>query len=218
MLIEARRAADLLGATRMDRPEDIEVNPVTGSAFVMLTRNKKRTEDQTNPANPRSHNEGGHVVEIFPLDGDHTAPEARWDFLLLAGDINKPLHAARYHEAISENGWFVSPDNCTFDKQGRIWISTDGANSHGFADGIWACDVTGTGRALTRHFLRAPLGAEVTGPCFTPDNSTFFCSIQHPAEDSSFDQPSTRWPDFSPQMPPRSSVVAVRREDGEPLG
>jgi secreted PhoX family phosphatase len=218
VVIDARRAADLLGATRMDRPEDIEVNPVTGVAYVMLTRNEKRKEDERDAANPRARNIAGHIVELTAPGGDHTALEARWDFLLMAGDPDAPDGGARYHEGISKDGWFVAPDNCAFDRSGRLWVTTDTSMSHDFADGIWACDVQGPGRALTRHFLRAPVGAEVTGPCFTPDNTTFFCSIQHPGEESTFDAPSTRWPDFQDGMPPRAAVVAVSRTDGAPIG
>ena len=81
-------------------------------------------------------------------------------------------------------------------------------------------DVAGPGRALPRHFLRAPRGAEPCGPCFTPDQRTMFVSIQHPGAvpGAHFDSPGTRWPDFDPDVPPRPSVVAVTREDGAVIG
>ncbi len=207
VVIEARRAADLLGATPMDRPEDVEVNPVTGTVFVMLTKNKKRTE--VNAPNPRTKNTYGQIVEMVAPNGDHGAETFKWSFLLMAGDPKDPKHGARFHPDTTDNGWFMAPDNCTFDNKGRLWIATDGSERFGFADGLWACDVVGPGRALTRHFMRTPKGAELTGPCFTPDNTTLFCSIQHPAEGSSFDKPDHRWPDFDPALPPRPSIVAI---------
>ena len=112
------------------------------------------------------------------------------------------------------------PDNCAFDPKGRLWIATDGAAKSGMADGIWATDVEGPGRALTRHFFRTPRGAELCGPEFPPDGATLFCSVQHPADEwgSTFDKPSTRWPDFRADMPPRPSVMAITRSDGGLIG
>lgn len=222
VLIETRRAGDLVGATPMDRPEDVETNPVNGAVYLMLTNNSKRTEEQVDAANPRAKNKHGHVLELLPPEGrgrmaNHTADTYRWNILLLAGDPQNPEHGAKYHPDVSKDGWLSCPDNCAFDPQGRLWIATDGAPKSGFADGVWVCDVEGTERALTRHVFRAPRGAEVCGPCFTPDGSTLFVAIQHPADEkgSTFAQPSTRWPDFDNQLPPRPSVVAIRRQDGK---
>lgn len=225
VLIEARRAADLLGATPMDRPEDVEPNPATGRVYVMLTNNDRRTAEQVDAANPRPRNVHGHVLEIIPPGAgtprvDHAAAEARWGVFLVAGKPGMDP-GAQYHRATSDQGWLSCPDNCAFDSKGRIWIATDGAPSAaGVADGLYAADTAGRGRALTRLFYQAPTGAEVCGPCFTPDDTTIFLAIQHPGEDpgSSFDQPSTRWPDFREGMPPRPSVIAIVRKGGGAIG
>ena len=224
VLINTRRAADLLRPTPMDRPEDIEPNPVNGRVYVILTSNTNRTAAQVNAVNPRPRNAHGHIIEMIPpvVNGrpDHAATEGRWALFLLAGRPGIDA-GTQYHSATSANGWLSCPDNCAFDSKGRIWIATDGApGAAGVADGLYAADTTGFGRALTRLFYQAPTGAEVCGPAFTPDDRTIFLAIQHPGEDpgSNFDRPSTRWPDFAEGMPPRPSVIAIVKRDGGVIG
>lgn len=234
VVIEARRAADLIGATPMDRPEDIEPDPHTGHIYVVLTHNERRkaaddpkasAREKVNAANPRAGNKFGQIIEIVPprVDGkpDHAATTCRWEFFLIGGDPAHTAHGARYHGPVSANGWVVCPDNIAFDPQGRIWIATDGQGEvAGFCDGVYAADTRGPGRGITRLFFTAPRGAEICGPEFTPDGTTLFLAIQHPADekDSSFERPSTRWPDFKDDMPPRPSVIAITKRDGGPLG
>lgn len=219
VVIEARRAADLLGATKMDRPEDVETNPVNGRVYVMLTKNSSREPDERDGANPRADNAFGHVLELTPPDGDHAADTARWDVFLLAGDGSNPAHKAQYGPGVGPDGWLANPDNCAFDATGRLWIATDGmAESMGAADGVFASDIDGAGRAATRRLFSVPKGAETCGPCFTPDATTLFVAVQHPGSGSRYASPSTRWPDFDPAMPPRPSVVAITRTDGGTIG
>ncbi|MGE0595912.1 MAG: PhoX family phosphatase [Hyphomonadaceae bacterium] len=220
ILIEARRAADLLGATPMDRPEDIEANPHTGRVYVMLTNNHFRTPDQVSAANPRAANATGHIIEIIEPGGDLTATQSRWEILVRCGDPSDAAAGATWNDATTANGWFGSPDNCAIDPSGRLWVATDGNPSTGAADGLWALETEGPLRGTGRAFVRAPIGAEMCGPRFTPDGRTLFLAIQHPGdgEGANFENPTTRWPDFREGMPPRPSVIALYRRDGGQIG
>lgn len=222
VLIEARRAAKLLDATPMDRPEDVDVNSVTGRVYAVMTKNPKR--ETTDHVNRRAPNTMGYILEMIPPRDDkgfnHAASHFKWELFLEGGNPNASDHEkGTYGKQVSEKGWLACPDNVAFDPKGRIWIATDGQTSAlGEADGLYAADTTGEGRASTKCFMRAPKGAEVCGPCFTPDGKTLFISVQHPAESSDFDDPSTRWPDFDSAMPPRSAVIAITKDDGREIG
>jgi len=220
VLIEARRAADLLGATPMDRPEDVEADPKGGRVWVMLTNNSQRTADQTDAANPRAENIFGHIIEINEPDGDFAATRSRWEILIKCGDPDNPEFGAAWNPLTSENGWFGAPDNCAVDPFGRLWVATDGNRSTGAADGLWAIETDGARRGAGRAFFRAPIGAEVCGPRFAADGATLFLSVQHPGDGrgATFEAPTTRWPDFDDAAPPRPAVVAVRRKNGGPIG
>lgn len=222
VLIETRRAADLLGATKMDRPEDVEANPKTNKVYAMLTNNTRRKADQVDAANPRPENAFGHIIEMTPPDGDHAADTFTWDILVKCGDHRVASVGATFHSATSEAGWFGMPDNCAIDSQGRLWIATDGNSpkATGRNDGLWSIETEGELRGWARHFFSCPLGAELCGPEFTPDGRTLFVAIQHPGEEDAqgksgtFENPATRWPDFKDGLPPRPSIVVITKEDG----
>jgi uncharacterized protein len=96
VVINARGAADAVGATKMDRPEDVEPNPMTGKVYAALTSNDRRTAAQVGRANPRPNNKFGHVIEIVEDGGDHAGTRFRWEILLQAGDPANPDHKADY--------------------------------------------------------------------------------------------------------------------------
>jgi secreted PhoX family phosphatase len=230
VLIESRRAGDLLGATKMDRPEDITPNGVNGRVYVMLTNNTNRKEDQVDAANPRAKNAFGHIIEIIEDGGDFTATKGKWEVLLKCGDPSVAAVGASFSTETSKNGWFGMPDNAVVDSAGRLWVSTDGNGPQetGRTDGLWAVDTEGAARRTSKLFYRVPHGAELCGPCFTPDDTTAFAAVQHPGDDgpdwpafgrrSYYEDLSTRWPDFKPDMPVRPSVVAITKRGGGKIG
>ena len=227
VLIDTRIAADFLGATPMDRPEDVQPRG-DGTAYVMLTNNSRRKPDQVDAANPRAKSTFGHIIEIKEDDGDHGATAGTWSILVKCGDPSIAEIGAQWNPETSENGWFGSPDNCTFDADGRLWISTDQGSKWGKtgkSDGLYGLETEGELRGQSRLFFRCPVGGELCGPYFTPDSETLFLAVQHPGTDgtkalkgferaSTFADPATRWPDFDPAMPPRPSVVVVTKKGG----
>ncbi len=219
VLIEARRAADLLGPTALDRPEDIAVDEKTGRVYVLLTGNPARTPSRVDKANPRAFNLSGHVLEIRTKKSagghHHAGLTNRWEVFSLGG---KP-----------EEGLPHNPDNAEFDPKGRLWIATDqgkGQHLRGVADALWAFETSGPRRGRGTPFFACPRAAEMCGPAFTPDGRTLFLAVQHPGAYGetpgqprpTVDTPTTRWPDFKPGMPPRCSIVAITRPDGGVIG
>jgi len=224
VLIEPRRAADLLGATPMDRPEDVVPNKKTGKVYVMLTNNSKRKEP--NAANPRVDNYFGHIIEITELDDDHSSERGYWDILVKCGNPNVPSHQTNWNPKTSENGWFASPDNAVVDPDGRLWVSTDqGLKTFmsGTNDGLWALETEGALRGMGKMFFRVPNGAELCGPIFSDDGETLFVAVQHPGDGGEPGQvrvetATTTWPDFEEGIPPRPSLVVIEKKAGGKVG
>ena len=212
VLINTRAAADTVGATKMDRPEDFERNPVTGRVYLALTNNTRRGVD-SNPgvdeANPRTGNKHGHIIELEEAGNDPAALTFVWRIFLLAGD---PEDASTYFAGYdkSQVSPISAPDNVAFDSSGNLWIATDG-NQLGSHDGFFATPVEGAERGHVKQFLTVATGAEACGPMITPDGETIFCAVQHPGEvdGASPDNRVSTWPDGEQ---PRPSVVSVYRD------
>ncbi len=215
VLIDARFAADLLGATALDRPEGVAVQPGSGRVYAMLN-GARREPGAVTAAHPRAPNPDGHVLELSPLGGDAASSHFAWQVFLLGGP---PERGGRYGAGTTPAGWISMPDNCAIDPGGRLWIASDMSRTAPLANALWVMETDGRGRAVPRAFARGPAGAELTGPSFTADGRTLFLSVQHPGDTlgATYEAPGARWPDEDPSRPPRPAVVAIRRLDGRAL-
>ncbi|MDP1954729.1 MAG: PhoX family phosphatase [Polaromonas sp.] len=242
VVVKCRQAADVAGATKMDRPEWVAVHPNTGEVFVTLTNNSNRGQGSqparmANAANPRNDNIMGHIIRwregkgspggsASRLDGDASATEFRWMHFALAGDPN--AEKAEYRGTI-KGDMYGSPDGLQFDAGGMLWIQTDISTSamhkggyKNIGNNMMLCADPATGE--TKRFLTGPAGCEITGVTFTPDRRAVFINIQHPGETASERgdpaQPKavSHWPDGPTGGRPRSATVVIRRKDGGIVG
>ena len=228
VLVKARQASDALGATKMDRPEWLTIDPASGWVYCTLTNNSQRGEPGkpgVDAANPRANNTMGQIIR-WQDAGDFDGLQFKWNHLLLAGDPANPRPEAKGN---IQGDVFGCPDGISFGPGGLLWIQTD-VHSSQLQQGeferignnqLLACDVS-TGEV--RRFFTGPANCEVTGLSFTPDGTTMFLSIQHPGESpgerSDPKEPSkySSWPDYVDETRPRSAAVAVRKKNGGVIG
>ena len=236
VVLRCREAADRLGATPLDRPEDVAVNPRTGNVYLSCTQNLGRDrgsasvggrtlDTRTDRASPRAPNTAGHILELIERDSDAAATAFRWEIFLLAGAPSRQElvaalpseHSASLAASATYFGGatdaddlsaFANPDNLAFDGDGNLWIVTDGNQPGGNNDGCFVCATEGTERGHVRQFMSGPAGAEVSGCEFTGDGSALFLTLQHPGEAGSATNPQSHWPDGG-EAAPRPSVIAI---------
>ncbi|MDX9740501.1 MAG: PhoX family phosphatase [Gammaproteobacteria bacterium] len=248
VLIKARLAADLVGATKMDRPEWITVHPESGEVYCTLTNNSGRAVTDTNDANPRAANSFGQIVRWREAAGDAAAIRFEWDLFVIVGN---PVAFPDRSDLRSGSGnitvdnTFNSPDGLAFDEDGRLWIQSDGNFSsagvyQGQGNNQMLC-ADPESREI-RRFLVGPAGCEITGITWTPDQRTMFICVQHPGEvgnhpnrptspvgvpmdaflaanPTAFTEwPKSQWSDVVGGGRPRSAVVVITKEDGGVIG
>ena len=218
ILVHTRMAASAVGATTMDRPEWVAVNPTAVEAYCALTNNKNRgikpnaggDATPVNGPNPREDNRYGQVVRWFPANDDHGTASFRWDLYVMAGNPVVAEGANKGSANVNPGNMFNSPDGMMFDSKGILWIQTDGDDDN---EGIF--EGQGNNQMLAgdpvtgeiQRFLTGPNGSEVTGLCWSTDRKTMLVGIQHPG--GSF-------PDG--EGLPRSCIIAVWRNDGGLVG
>lgn len=225
VVIRTRFASDLVGATKMDRPEWITSDKKTGWVYCTLTNNSNRGKPDypgVDAANPRVNNTMGNIIR-WKDDGDFDAQTFQWNHFIMAG--NPALERADA-KGNTKGDSFGSPDGLWVDGRGVLWIQTDiSTTALGKAEyattpnnGMLAADIA-TGEV--RRFLVGPRGSELTGVIMTPDMQSMFINIQHPGEpDSERSDPAapariSSWPD---NARPRSATVVITKIGGGIIG
>ncbi|MEU5631166.1 PhoX family protein [Streptomyces rishiriensis] len=218
VFVFTRLAGDKVGATKMDRPEDIQPSPVTGKVYVALTNNSHRgvgANAKADEANPRNANKHGHILELTERRNRPESTSFAWSLFLVAGDPDDP---ATYFAGFPKDDVspISCPDNVAFDPHGNLWISTDG-NQLGSHDGLFGVATRGSRRGELKQFLTVPTGAETCGPLV--QDRRVLVAVQHPGEvdGATVDKPASTWPD-GPGKIVRPAVVAVWRKDGQDIG
>ncbi|TYA71656.1 PhoX family protein [Seonamhaeicola marinus] len=192
VLVRAREAAKLMGATPLNRPEDIEIDPITGNIFVSLTNNKNRNDYH------------GSIMKVEETNG-------KFDALT--------FKASTYKAGGEENG-FSCPDNLAFDLSGNLWMTSDmSGDAMNKKDkpympfknnSLFVIPRYGKDAGKVIRVASAPRDAELTGPWFSPDGKTLFLSVQHPGEQTKdLNNPTSKWP-FDQDGIPKPAVVAIK--------
>ena len=128
---------------------------------------------------------------------------------------------------VTADNTFNSPDGLAFDKRGLLWIETDGNYSN---TGVYAGQgnnqmlVANPATKEIRRFMTGPVGCEVTGLTWTPDQKFLFINIQHPGEGPSVTDAqnnplmASKWPDDATASRPRPATVVIWKQDGTAVG
>jgi secreted PhoX family phosphatase len=226
IILNTAGAADLVGATPMDRPEWCTVDPFTGSVYLTLTNNSKRTE--ANAANPRLKNNFGHIIRWDEGDKD---TEFVWDIFVFGspsdGDAQTNL------SGLTDLNQFASPDGLAFDTRGILWVQTDNGadevvddtNDQMLAvvpsrlrDSNDKQQVLGSdNQGELKRFFVGPNGCEVTGFAITSDFTSVFANIQHPDNWPYSDNAAEITP-AGTNVRPRAATVVIRKLDGTEVG
>ena len=227
IILNTAGAADLVGATPMDRPEWAAVDPINGAVYMTLTNNTKRT-DETNPANPRLNNSTGHIIRWQESDD---AGKFKWDIFVFgaAEDAEPEVNIS----GLAELNQFASPDGLAFDSRGIMWIQTDnGATelteytndqmlavvpSQLTTDAGELETINSDNQTELKRFFVGPNGAEVTGLAFSPKQTDLFLNVQHPANWPYSNDATAETPSNS-IIRPRAATVIIRKDDGGEIG
>ena len=145
VLINVRLAADAVGATKMDRPEWVAVNPQNGEVYLTLTNtnNTSRPLANTDAANPRFYNDpkgataqrgnpNGHIIRLHEAGDTSEAQTFTWDIYAFGAGADLDPTNINLSGLTADND-FSSPDGLWFSRRSNVggqinpllWIQTD---------------------------------------------------------------------------------------------
>ena len=205
LLVNTRLAADILGATKMDRPEWTTIGR-DGAVFWTLTNNTAKNatppQGEVNAANPENPNNDGHIIRTVD-SGNHLGDTFTWEIFILASSTRE-----------TENV-FTDPDAAYADPFGRLFIGTDGGQPDGLQDQLVVFDTT-EDDPQPRRLLTGVSGDEITGWAVTPNFRTAFVNIQHPGNG---DPTATNFPaQPDGRTIPRDCTLVITKKDRGVIG
>lgn len=245
IIIHTCDAADLMGATPMDRPEWASVDPASGEVYITLTNNSQRTEAGSeatytnaggatdepgvgfatapvNAANPRPDNGAGHILRWREAD-DGT--RFAWEVFVFGAAASDADNLS----GLTELNQFASPDGLWYDDRGNgdgiLWIQTDNGYD-GVAD-------------YTNDQVLAVVPGALEGGGVTPENQQhlkrfavgpngcevtgIFATPDRTALFINIQHPGN-WPASEDatavtqgEVRPRASTVVIQKQDGGPI-
>lgn len=199
VLTFARVAADLVGATPMDRPEWTTVAP-NGHIFWSMTNNSQREE--TGPGSPQAPNPDGHILEMVDSN-NHTGNTFTWTIPFIAEETHGEGDETTYSD----------PDGLWTDPDGRLFIQTDGGQKKGLNNQMLVANPS-TGEI--RRLFTGVTSDEITGITVTPDRRTMFINTQHPGDG---DPTRTNFPAPTDGVTiPRDCTIVITKKNGGVIG
>jgi uncharacterized protein len=192
VLVRMREAAYLVGGSMLNRPEDIEIDPLSGDVFISLTNNKPKGDLH------------GSIMKLTEDSEDKTSLTFKTE-TFLAG---------------SKEAGFSSPDNLAFDLKGNLWMTTDvggyslGLDGYEFmtCNSLFLIPRSGEKAGELIRVATAPNDAEFTGPFFHPSGDYLFLSVQHPGETTkNIAELTSHWPEGGDSIP-KSGVIVISGE------
>ncbi|MCT0214034.1 MULTISPECIES: PhoX family phosphatase [unclassified Synechococcus] len=240
ILIDAHLAANAVGATPTARPEDTDLDPVTGDLLIAFTSGSSDSEGGADPAmfqGPQGEMTWPHgFVMRLSEAGPASEGRFRWRMVATGG------------EPWAGGMGFTNPDNLALDRAGNLWMVTDRSSGSSSTDlfgnnSCWLLPRQGGGAGEALCFAIGPNECELCGLALDPAERSLLLAVQHPGEANgthragmeefqSFELvdregvrfPQLRqvslgsnWPTGAPGRPPRPGVVVIRRLDGSAL-